>query len=136
MDATNKLYILLQQIGMTDDQFAIHFEQAELNRVNIHRKSRLWQFNLTLNQPLPAAVYREFNKRVNEAFSAIATVRLEMTCRTAEVDETLLTDYWPFIIEELSDMSPPIRERLMSQKPVMTGGKMNFFVRMTWSYKQ
>ena len=127
MDAKNKLFMLLQQIGMTDDQYVIHFEHAELNRVNIHRKSRVWQFNLTLTKPLPANVYTIFSQRVNEAFAAIATVKLHITSANPEMDERLLTDYWPFIIEEMSDMSPPIRERLTGQKPVMTGGKMTLY---------
>ncbi len=124
MDAINKLYILLQQIEMTDDHYASHFEHAELNRVNIHRKSRVWQFNLTLQKPLPVDVYTVFSQRVNEKFAAIATVKLQITSMNPELDEKLLTDYWPFIIEEMSEMSPPIRERLISQKPVLTGGKM------------
>ena len=119
-----KCIFLLQQIGMTDDQFAIHFEQAELNRVNIHRKSRLWQFNLTLEKPLPASCLSSVLATSERSIFCHCDGRLEITCRSTEVDEALLTDYWPFIIEEISDMSPPIRERLMSQKPVMTGGKM------------
>src|SRR3954462_12874402 len=104
MDAKNKLFMLLQQIGMTDDQYVIHFEHAELNRVNIHRKSRMWQFNLTLTKPLPANVYTIFSQRVNEAFAAIATVKLHITSANPEIDERLLTDYWPFVIEEMSVM--------------------------------
>ena len=127
MDAKNKLFMLLQQIGMTDDQYVIHFEHAELNRVNIHRKSRVWQFNLTLTKPLPANVYTIFSQRVNEAFAAIATVKLHITSANPEMDERLLTDYWPFVIEEMSVMSPPIRERLTGQRPVMTGGKMTLY---------
>lgn len=124
MDAKNKLLMLLQQIGMTDDQFVIHFEQAELNRVNIHRKSRLWQFNLTVQKPLPVNVFSIFVQRVNEAFVAIASVKLHITSVNSEIDHQLLTDYWPFVIEEMSAMSPPIRERLIGQKPVVSGGKL------------
>ena len=38
---------------MTDDQFVIHFENALLERVSIHKKSRVWQFNIKLENPLP-----------------------------------------------------------------------------------
>ncbi|CAM3075018.1 PolC-type DNA polymerase III [Filibacter tadaridae] len=124
MDATNKLHLLLQQIGMTDDQFVIHFEQAELDRVNIHRKSRIWQFNLTVKEPLPVAVYTVFSQRLHEAFKAIATVRLQITSTAEEVDGQLMIDYWSFVMQEMSEMSPPIRQRLMGQTPVMTGGRM------------
>ena len=76
MEAINKLYILVQQIEMTEDQYAIHFEQAELNRVNIHRKSRVWQFNLTLEKPLPADVYREFTQTSERNFFSYSNGQL------------------------------------------------------------
>ena len=119
-----KLLLLLQQINMTDDHFAIHFQDALLQRVSIHRKSKVWQFNIKLNEPLPIDVYTIFSKRINEAFSAIATIRLQITCVNNALNEELLINYWPIIIDEMPDMSPPIRERLMSQRPVITGEKM------------
>ncbi len=123
-DGKKKLYLLMQQIGLTDDQFVVHFENALLQRVSIHRKSRVWQFNLKLDRPLPVDVYTIFSQRVREAFAAIATIKLQITCKNAEESGQLLTDYWPLVIEEMRDMSPPIRERLTSQQPTLTGGKM------------
>lgn len=119
-----KLLLLLQQINMTDDHFAIHFQDALLQRVSIHRKSKVWQFNIKLNEPLPIDIYTIFSKRINEAFASIATIRLQITCVNNVLDEELLINYWPIIIDEMPDMSPPIRERLMSQRPVITGEKM------------
>ena len=51
-------------------------------------------------------------------------IKLQITCENMKWMNNYCTDYWPFVIEEMSDMSPPIRERLIGQKPVMTGGKM------------
>ncbi len=65
-----------------------------------------------------------FHNESIEAFSAIATIRLQITCQNTIPDEELMASYWPFVIDELQDMSPPIRERLTSQKPAVTGGKM------------
>src|SRR5699024_3703008 len=39
-------------------------------------------------------------------------------------DETLIRQYWPFVLEALSDMSPPIRQRLTSQQPDVAGRKI------------
>ncbi|MDS9470618.1 PolC-type DNA polymerase III [Sporosarcina pasteurii] len=121
-----KLHLLLQQINMTDDQFVVHFKNALLERVSVHRKSRVWQFNIQLEKLLPIEVYTIFNQRIREAFSAIATIQLNIVCKNPVVDESLIAGYWPFVIEELRDMSPPIRERLTSQKPSVTGGKLTF----------
>ena len=63
-------------------------------------------------------------------------IRLQFTCETQVIMKQLIGDYWPFVIEELSDMSPPMRERLTSQKPIMTGGKMTLICRKIWNCKQ
>ncbi|MEK3935044.1 PolC-type DNA polymerase III [Sporosarcina sp. FSL W7-1349] len=124
MEAISKLHVLLQQIGMTEDEFAVHFDQAVLERVNIHRKSRVWQFNLALQKPLPAPVYAIFSRRVSEAFAAIASIRLHITSQWDETEEQLYLDYWTIALEEIQDMSPPIQELLRTQQPAMAGNKM------------
>ena len=124
LDQKMKLQLLMKQIDMTDDEYTRHFENALLQRVSIHRKSKVWQFNLQLDNPLPIDVYTVFSQRINQAFSAIAKIRLQITSHNTIPDEELMASYWPFVIDELQDMSPPIRERLTSQKPVVTGGKM------------
>lgn len=119
-----KLQHLLQQLDMTADEYVRHFEQATLERVTVHKKSRVWQFTIQLERVLPMDVFIVFQERIRQAFSAIATIRLKFTTRSDEVDETLIGQYWPFVIETLSDMSPPIRERLTSQQPQIVGRKM------------
>lgn len=124
MEAINKLHVLLQQIEMTDDQYVVHFEKAALERVNIHRKSRIWQFNLSVEKPLPAPVYATFARRMTEAFAAIATVQLHISCQSDDTNEQQLLDYWPIVMDEIQDMSPPIRELLRNQQPELAGSKM------------
>ncbi|WP_438317701.1 PolC-type DNA polymerase III [Sporosarcina sp. FA9] len=126
-DGKMKLHLLLQQIDLTDDQVVTYFENASLERVSIHKKSRVWQFNLKLDKPLPIEVYRVFSERINQAFAAIATIRLEITSDNSEMAEESFAHYWPFALEGISGMSPPIRDLLSNQKPVMTGGKMVLF---------
>lgn len=123
-DDKMKLHLLLQQIDMTDDQFMRHFENAILERVSIHRKSRVWQFNIRLEKLLPIDVYTIFSQRIRQSFASIATVQLNMHCQNPEIDDAMVIGYWPFIIEVLRDMSPPIRERLTSQQPTVSGGRV------------
>src|SRR5699024_6874340 len=119
-----KLQHLLQQLDMTEDEYVRHFEQATLERVNVHKKSRVWQFTIQLEQVLPIDVFIVFQERIRQAFLAIATIRLQFKTRSDEVDETLIRQYWPFVLEALSDMSPPIRQRLTSQQPDVAGRKI------------
>ncbi|GKV55554.1 DNA polymerase III PolC-type [Sporosarcina sp. NCCP-2222] len=124
MDGKMKLMTLLQQINMTDDQFVVHFENATLERLAIHKKSRIWRFEIVNDQPLPIAVYKTLKQRVLDAFASIATIQLHVTCRERRMDQELITSYWPLILEEIQDMSPPIRERLSNQRPEVKGEKL------------
>lgn len=119
-----KLQHLLQQLEMTGDEYIRHFEHATLERVNVHKKSRVWQFTIQIESVLPIDVFMVFQERIRQAFSAIATIRLQFKTRSEEVDEVLIGHYWPFVIEALSDMSPPIRQRLTGQQPTIVGRKM------------
>lgn len=124
MDAKLKMLTLLQQIGMSDDQTIIHFQNATLERVDIHRRSRIWQFNIQLEKTLPLQVFQLFQHKLTEAFKSIATIRLKISTSSLELNPENVIGYWPYVIEEMRDMSPPIRERLIGQKPVMIGEKM------------
>ncbi|WP_313234497.1 PolC-type DNA polymerase III [Sporosarcina ureae] len=124
MDAAQKFLTLLQQTGLTDDQFMNYFQNGELNRVTVQKKTRVWKFNITLDEVLPIEVFQIMQQRVHESFAAIANVHLEMEVRKNEVNEQLITDYWPLIIDELADISPPMRQCLVEQKPKVHGEKL------------
>ncbi|WP_040228136.1 PolC-type DNA polymerase III [Bhargavaea cecembensis] len=113
--------ILLQHIGMTDDGTVRHFEGAALERLDVHRKSRVWHFRVTVGRILPAAVFADFRKRVDVAFSPVARVLLDIRAENAEVDLELVQGYWRHVLDEIPDMSPPVRERLSGQLPLWNG---------------
>ncbi|SIT67298.1 PolC-type DNA polymerase III [Edaphobacillus lindanitolerans] len=116
-----RFHILLQHIGMTDDGTVRHFEGAALERLDVHKVSRVWHFRVTVKQILPASVFAEFRKRVDAAFSPVARVRLDIRAEEPAVDADLVQGYWRHVLEELQDMSPPVRKRLSEQLPSWNG---------------
>lgn len=124
MESAEKFLTLLQQAGLTDDQLMPYFDNGELNRVTIHKTSRLWKFQLTLDRILPAEIFQLMQTRIHKAFAAIANVHIEIKSRSEEIDEQLLIDYWLLAVDELADISPPLRQCLISQKPVLHGEKL------------
>lgn len=123
----NQLFVLLQQLELTSDEYMKYFEQATLERVDIHKKSRRWKFLITMGEPLPAQIYALFSQRMTEKFAAIATVQLHIHTQQPTVHGKMIQEYWPIVLTELVDMSPPIRERLMSQVPQVTGEKLTLY---------
>ncbi len=135
MDATQKFLTLLQQTGLTDDQLMPFFENAELSRVTVHTKSRVWKFNVTLEHVLPVNVFQLMQQRVHETFAAIANVHLQIESRNTSYDEEQIISYWPLVIEGLADISPPLRQCLNEQKPVLQGERLQIICSSDLEYQ-
>lgn len=120
-EAKQRLQQLLLQLELTDDQYIPYFESAYLNRMTVHKKERLWKFMIQVKNVLPFEVFQLMQTRLREKFVGIADVKLLIECEEAEVTTDLISSYWPVILEEIDDMSPPLRNRLFSQKPSFNG---------------
>lgn len=122
-EARERLLMLLQQLQLTEDVYMSFFEQGELNRLTVHKKNRVWCFSLKLQTILPYKLYQLLRTRLEGKFATIAKIALKIETVGAEVSEQLVLDYWLTVVEQL-DASPPIKDRLISQKPSWTGHKL------------
>lgn len=120
-EAKQRLQQLLLQLELTDDQYIPFFESAYLNRMTVHKKERLWKFMIQVKNVLPFEIFQLMQTRLREKFAGIADVKLLIECEETEVTTDLICSYWPVILEEIDDMSPPLRDRLFSQKPSFNG---------------
>ncbi len=120
-DPKMRFNILLQHIGMTEDAVVRHFEGASLERLDVHTKSRVWRFRVTVPAILPAGIFREFRKRIDATFSPIARILLDIRAEKSAFDEQSIRDYYELAVGEIADMSPPVRDRLSSQLPAWNG---------------
>ncbi len=115
---------LLQQLKLTEDVYMSFFEKGELTRVTVHKKNRIWNFSIKLTNILPFPLYQLFTTRMAEEFSEIAQTTVTIEVENPEVTEQLVTDYWLTAVNLIDQMSPPLRNRLISQIPVWTGNKL------------
>ena len=123
-EQADRLLLLLQQLELTDDTYMSFFEGGELSRMTVHTKSRLWQFDLTIEKILPYQMYQLMRMRLVEKFAHIAQVNIAITTRTPQVTESLVHEYWSTVIEAMGEMSPPLRDQLSKQLPIWTGNKL------------
>ncbi|MGM9949759.1 MAG: PolC-type DNA polymerase III [Lysinibacillus sp.] len=123
-EATERFQLLLQQLELTDDVYMSFFERGELSRMTVHKKKRVWQFGITVEQILPYQMYQLMRMRLAEKFAHIAHVSLTIEARAPQVTEQLVHDYWLAVIEGIDDMSPPLRNQLVKQIPIWTGNKI------------
>ncbi|KYG89605.1 PolC-type DNA polymerase III [[Bacillus] sp. KCTC 13219] len=123
-EARTRFLMLLQQLELTDDIYMSLFEEGELTRLSVHKKNRIWCFVIKLQNILPYKVYQLLIARLTEKFSHIATITLTIEATAPVVTEELVLDYWLPTIRQLEDMSPPLKNQLMGQKPQWTGHKL------------
>ncbi|MGB3260934.1 PolC-type DNA polymerase III N-terminal domain-containing protein, partial [Paenisporosarcina sp.] len=125
-DAKQRLQLLLQQLELTADEYMTHFESASLSRMTVHKKERVWRFTIEVEKLLPYNMFQLFHMRLREKFAGIADIKLSLTCENPQVEAELIASYWPFVLQEIDDMSPPLRNRLHTQIPSFNGQTVHF----------
>ena len=115
--------MLLQQLELTDDVYMSFFEDGMLSRLTVHKKNRLWHFNITLRTILPFPLYQLFRTHLAEKFAAIAQVNTTFETIEKTVTEELIQAYWLTVIEQI-DMAPTLKNCLVSQVPAWNGQKI------------
>lgn len=123
-DARQRFQLLLQQINMTEDVVMPFFESAELERLTVHKKDKVWRFSIKLPHILPFQLLRDFQMRLKQAFSSIADIQITIEATNQQLTQDLISDYWLMIVEEIDEMSPPLREGLAKQLPEWNGQKI------------
>ncbi|WP_277584198.1 PolC-type DNA polymerase III [Psychrobacillus antarcticus] len=120
-DGKMRMHLLLQQLELTEDSFVKHFEHASIDRFTVHKKNRKWDFQIQLQAILPIDVFTIFQSRLIEKFAGIATILLTIQSEGEGVSQELINQYWPLVLKELSDMAPPLKDRLLKQQPEWNG---------------
>lgn len=120
-DGKMRMHLLLQQLELTENSFVKYFEHASIERLTVHKKNRQWDFQIHLQKILPIDVFTIFQTRLIEKFSGIANILLTIHSEGKDVSQELINQYWPLVLKELSDMAPPLKDRLLKQQPEWNG---------------
>ncbi|TDL35017.1 PolC-type DNA polymerase III [Jeotgalibacillus sp. S-D1] len=119
-----KFHLLLQQLELTDDQYATIFEGAEIDRLSVHKANKKWHFHFLFTNIIPCSAMREFTNRLSQAFQHIASVDFSVTTVSAGVSEEQIYDYWQICLEELQGIAPPLLSLLTKQQPSINGNRL------------
>ena len=95
-----------------------------MERVVVHRKSRLWEFTLHFTQILPIMLYRSLLQNLTLAFKDIAQIRLTIKADDQQFDEKLLQDYWAQALESQQCDTPLAQQVLKTQVPILKEKKI------------
>ncbi|WP_165004829.1 MULTISPECIES: PolC-type DNA polymerase III [unclassified Enterococcus] len=116
---------LLEQIQLEESEKKHPLISAgEMERVVVHRKSRLWEFTLHFSQILPIMLYRSLAQHLALAFKDIAQVKLSIKAEDQQFDEQLLQDYWAQALESQQCDTPLAQQVLKTQVPILKERKI------------
>lgn len=123
-EARERFLTLLQQLQLTEDVYMSFFEQGELTRLTVHKKNRIWNFSIKLQNILPFQLYQLLRTKMAGQFANIAQTSFTIEAINPVISEQLVIDYWLTAVEQIDEMSPPLKNRMISQIPSWTGHKL------------
>ena len=118
---------LLQQIKWPQDDRGC-FENAEIQEVDVHAKSKQWDFHLLLDDILPYQDFLKFDQQVAHSFEHIAVTDLFIKAREPKMTGKALGEYWPWVVAHTDVNSPLINELAHSQVPYLDDGRVMLLV--------
>ncbi|MFC4404542.1 PolC-type DNA polymerase III [Gracilibacillus xinjiangensis] len=119
MDNTNRerFDLLMQQIGIPDDMKNKYLQNGAIEKLEVFRQTKVWQFSFRLEQLLPADIYQLFVLKLTDAFSSIAKVSWKFAAEQRKLEENEWAKYWSIFLSELITESPKFRV-LENKKPL------------------
>ena len=100
-EKNEKFIVLLDQMQLTDDAAqALLAADGRIEKVTVHRQSRIWEFTLGFKQTLPVTLYQDLSHHLMLAFREIAEVKLNIQADNPQLDEELLQTYWPLVMSD------------------------------------
>jgi DNA polymerase-3 subunit alpha (Gram-positive type) len=124
-----RFQLLLQQLNLTDDAVVVHFKNAQIERLLVEKKSKIWHFYFLLDKILPFNVYLRFTTQLERTFSNIAAVSTVFKVTDQAFTPELIRDYWSYCIQQIDGISPPLLKLLNEQMPIVNGTKLTVTVR-------
>lgn len=121
----DKFEILLDQMHAPDElRQSPLILTGEIQKVVVHRQSKLWSFYLSFETILPVLLYQSFKQHLEVAFKDIAAVELFVTTRQETFSEQLLQDYWLLALENQNCNRPIIQQAVKNQLPKIEENKV------------
>ncbi|WP_163536831.1 PolC-type DNA polymerase III [Gracilibacillus sp. YIM 98692] len=106
VSSQKKFQLLTEQIGIPNDMKNKYFQNGRIEKLEVYRSSKVWQFYFKLENILPADVYQLFILKLTESFANIAKVKWEIAVKHQQMSEEEWYKYWQIFVSELIHESP------------------------------
>ncbi|MCA1030109.1 PolC-type DNA polymerase III [Bacillus timonensis] len=123
-EQSERFHLLLQQIGLTDDQYVSYLGQGRIEKLVIDKERKAWHFFFIIDSILPFEMYRVFSTQLIRKFSHIASVSFSIKASKQSYSEKDIQEYWSTCLQQIEGISPPLLSLLNDQLPTQQGLKL------------
>lgn len=106
------------QFVVPENQLAL-VQRATVEKVTIHKKSRLYEFFIGFPEILPVNLYQSFLQQLKLGFAEIADVKLNLQVENNYFSQELLADYWLLAVNGEACDTPVLRATLKNATPIV-----------------
>lgn len=103
---------LLNQLQLKDQIDSDNFKGGQIEKIDIHKRSKIWEFHLTLPRILDYEVFLDFYSRMQATFDEIATTKINIKANDNQFDNKQLGNYWEWIVKH-ADITDAIKNELL-----------------------
>ncbi|MBT2216639.1 PolC-type DNA polymerase III [Virgibacillus dakarensis] len=111
-----KMKVLLQQLEMPAE-YINHFQDSELIRLEVYKKTETWHFHIQVKRVLPSNIYQYMVARLQDSFKKIAKVDVTLYAEDKRCDEQTICDHWKCFNQSISNLSPAYKDLVHNQTP-------------------
>src|SRR5690625_1939294 len=124
-----KMRLLLKQLEVSEDIIEKHFQNSELDKLEVYKQTKTWHFHLKVKRILPLHIYQLITAKLQESFQQIATVDLSLKTEEKDCEDATICDYWHSFIQSISNISPAYKDLVQNQTPQVNNNKLMLTVR-------
>ncbi|WP_294749594.1 PolC-type DNA polymerase III N-terminal domain-containing protein, partial [uncultured Exiguobacterium sp.] len=128
MDTQQRMSLLLSDLELPNGIIEEYFNEAVLEKLRVNKAKATWTFEIRLPHVLPQNVYQLFTSRLISRYQQFAEVKVILFA-DSRPDERLYHDYWPYVVQDLADVSSAMRTQLGRVSPEFKEQKLFIPVR-------
>ncbi|MFD1360370.1 PolC-type DNA polymerase III [Lentibacillus salinarum] len=119
-----KMNVLLEQLGIPEQDVNAHFSDSQLIKLEVHKRSRTWHFHIRVKRLLPTEIYALLSSKLQETFQQFAEIDLTLYTEVKDYDSDTMTAYWQKFVQSVSDLSPAYKDLVFDQVPKVDNNKI------------
>ncbi len=119
---------LLDRIQMEPDIKATFFQDAYIEKLQLHPEKRMWVFYLVFSNLCPPHIFQSLVNRLKNAFSQVAQIDVIVRFKDGVEAKAIFDHYWPLFIDQHKEHFNGLYRRMETTPPTWENGSLTVFL--------